>query len=196
MTLARSTQLFRDIAFDIDLPNVCNQFSALRCYAGIVDLTLTCAARRDPQGRALHFYKNGEPQDDSHGIAAYNNRWVGAGGGDGAYWGSCEGGGSCLCLSICVCLYMQLCVGGVHLCNCTLCLCLCKFVCLYVRVRLCLPVFARVRPCMPVFAATGWTVTSASRRPLTTCCPSASLIPTPPACPSLRALPPSPTPTG
>ena len=42
--------------------------------AGIVDLSLTAATKRDPQGLALHFYKNGQPADDTQGSYCYSAR--------------------------------------------------------------------------------------------------------------------------
>ena len=54
---------------------VCTQFAAVRFYPGIVDLSLTTANKRDPQGLALHFYKNGEPQEDYQGMQAYHARY-------------------------------------------------------------------------------------------------------------------------
>ena len=42
-----------------------------RFYRGIVDLSLTAAGRRDPQGLALHYYRNGEPPEDTQGAYCY-----------------------------------------------------------------------------------------------------------------------------
>lgn len=60
----------------LDLPSVCMQFSQVRFYRGIVDLSVTAATRRDQQALALHYYKNGEPIDDLLGRQGYMERWA------------------------------------------------------------------------------------------------------------------------
>ena len=67
-------QLFKEISVHLDLAQVCSQFSQVRFYRGIVDLCLTAASRRDTQGLALHYYKNGEPPEDSQGRQGYMER--------------------------------------------------------------------------------------------------------------------------
>ena len=37
---------------------------AVHAYVGVVEICLAAAAKRDPQGLALHYYKNMEPADD------------------------------------------------------------------------------------------------------------------------------------
>ncbi|RLJ22835.1 hypothetical protein DJ030_00130 [bacterium endosymbiont of Escarpia laminata] len=66
--------MFKDVAAELDLPTVCNQFAAVGFYSGIVELTLTASKKRDLQCWGLHFYKNGEPPSDSQGLIAYSNR--------------------------------------------------------------------------------------------------------------------------
>ena len=61
---------------NLDLPSVCTQFGAVRYYSGIVELALTAAQRRDQQALALHYYKNGEPPEDTQGRQGYVERWV------------------------------------------------------------------------------------------------------------------------
>eukprot|EP00918_Siedleckia_nematoides_P061729 GHVU01134755.1.p1 GENE.GHVU01134755.1~~GHVU01134755.1.p1 ORF type:complete len:766 (+),score=73.70 GHVU01134755.1:2125-4422(+) len=65
---------YKEIAIDLDIPTVCTQFSAVRYYTGIVDLAQTAASKRDPQGLGLHFYRSGEPAEDTQGRQAYLNR--------------------------------------------------------------------------------------------------------------------------
>ena len=43
----------------------------VRFYEGVVELSLYSALKRDPQGLALHFYKNGEPRGDVQGEEAF-----------------------------------------------------------------------------------------------------------------------------
>jgi nuclear pore complex protein Nup155 len=45
-------------------------FIAVRFYEGVVELCLYAALKKDPQGLALHFYKNGEAPGDVQGQEA------------------------------------------------------------------------------------------------------------------------------
>ena len=45
-------------------------FSQVRFHEGVVELSLYAALKRDPQGLALHFYRNGEPRGDVQGEEA------------------------------------------------------------------------------------------------------------------------------
>ena len=98
--LQESLSLFKQVAPQLDMSVVCNQFvqarffsgnhshlctlhfrfgcavtsSMLLCCAGVVDLSLTAAAKRDPQQLALHFYKNGQPAEDTQGNYFYSAR--------------------------------------------------------------------------------------------------------------------------
>ncbi|XP_054719689.1 nuclear pore complex protein Nup155-like [Uloborus diversus] len=72
--LIEALKLCKSIAPNVDLGLMCNLFRGAGFYNGIVDLCLCCAQRRDPQGLALHYYKNGEPQDDQQGMQAFINR--------------------------------------------------------------------------------------------------------------------------
>ena len=48
---------------------------AVHAYIGVLEVCLSAAAKRDPQGLALHFYKNGEPNEDQQGLQAYVARY-------------------------------------------------------------------------------------------------------------------------
>lgn len=39
-----------------------------------MELGLTAAEKKDPQGLGLHFHKNGEPEEDAAGLQAYQER--------------------------------------------------------------------------------------------------------------------------
>ena len=41
---------------------------------GVLELCLTAAEKKDPQGLGPHFYKNGEPEDDRTGLLAFQER--------------------------------------------------------------------------------------------------------------------------
>ena len=47
----------------------------VRFYEGVVELALYAALKRDPQGLALHFYRNGEPHGDIQGEDAFIARY-------------------------------------------------------------------------------------------------------------------------
>ena len=47
----------------------------VRFYEGVVELTLYAALKRDPQGLAVHFYRNGEPHGDVQGEEAFIARY-------------------------------------------------------------------------------------------------------------------------
>uniref|UniRef100_A0A667FWG8 Nucleoporin 155 n=1 Tax=Lynx canadensis TaxID=61383 RepID=A0A667FWG8_LYNCA len=42
--------------------------------SGVVELSLTAAEKKDPQGLGLHFYKHGEPEEDLVGLQAFQER--------------------------------------------------------------------------------------------------------------------------
>lgn len=50
-------------------------FFKVRFYEGVVELSLYAALKRDPQGLALHFYRNGEPRGDVQGEEALIARY-------------------------------------------------------------------------------------------------------------------------
>ena len=47
----------------------------VRFYEGVVELSLHAGLKRDPQGLALHFYRNGEPHGDVQGEEAFIARY-------------------------------------------------------------------------------------------------------------------------
>lgn len=53
-----------------------SSLSQVRFYEGVVELSLTAAEKKDPQGLGLHFYKNGEPDEDIVGLQAFQERQV------------------------------------------------------------------------------------------------------------------------
>lgn len=56
--------------------DICFDFFIVRFYEGVVELSLTAAEKKDPQGLGLHFYKNGEPEEDVVGLQAFQERQV------------------------------------------------------------------------------------------------------------------------
>ncbi|NXH21655.1 NU155 protein, partial [Bucco capensis] len=74
--LRESLKEYQKISNQVDLANVCVQYRQVRFYEGVVELALTAAEKKDPQGLGLHFYKNGEPEEDVVGFHAFQERQV------------------------------------------------------------------------------------------------------------------------
>ncbi|PIN97801.1 hypothetical protein AB205_0201700 [Aquarana catesbeiana] len=72
--LRESLREYQKISQQVDLVNVCIQYRQVRFYEGVVELGLTAAEKKDPQGLGLHFHKNGEPEEDAAGLQAYQER--------------------------------------------------------------------------------------------------------------------------
>ncbi|XP_063996077.1 nuclear pore complex protein Nup155 [Pogoniulus pusillus] len=72
--LRESLKEYQKISNQVDLANVCAQYRQVRFYEGVVELSLTAAEKKDPQGLGLHFYKNGEPEEDLVGLQAFQER--------------------------------------------------------------------------------------------------------------------------
>ncbi|XP_042309327.1 nuclear pore complex protein Nup155 [Sceloporus undulatus] len=72
--LRESLNEYQKISTQVDLANVCVQYRQVRFYEGVVELALTAAEKKDPQGLGLHYYKNGEPEEDVTGYQAFQER--------------------------------------------------------------------------------------------------------------------------
>ncbi|XP_061397239.1 nuclear pore complex protein Nup154 [Musca vetustissima] len=72
--LRTALQLCKDAAPNLPLQNICQQFTLSGFYEGVIELTSTCAAKMDPEEYGIHFYSNGEPEDDREGYASYAAR--------------------------------------------------------------------------------------------------------------------------
>uniref|UniRef100_A0A8C9DZ07 Nucleoporin 155 n=1 Tax=Phocoena sinus TaxID=42100 RepID=A0A8C9DZ07_PHOSS len=72
--LRESLKEYQKISNQVDLSSVCVQYRQVRFYEGVVELSLTAAEKKDPQGLGLHFYKHGEPEDDIVGLQAFQER--------------------------------------------------------------------------------------------------------------------------
>uniref|UniRef100_A0A8C6YMQ4 Nucleoporin 155 n=1 Tax=Nothoprocta perdicaria TaxID=30464 RepID=A0A8C6YMQ4_NOTPE len=72
--LRESLKEYQKISNQLDLANVCAQYRQVRFYEGVVELCLTAAEKKDPQGLGLHFHKNGEPEEDVVGFQAFQER--------------------------------------------------------------------------------------------------------------------------
>ena len=61
----------KDVASKLNLDILTSHLVAVHAYIGVLDVVLAAASKKDPQGLALHFYKNGEPAEDQQGVQAY-----------------------------------------------------------------------------------------------------------------------------
>ncbi|KAF3828597.1 hypothetical protein GH733_004798 [Mirounga leonina] len=74
--LRESLKEYQKISNQVDLSSVCAQYRQVRFYEGVVELSLTAAEKKDPQGLGLHFYKHGEPEEDIVGLQAFQERQI------------------------------------------------------------------------------------------------------------------------
>ncbi|OBS78292.1 hypothetical protein A6R68_19317, partial [Neotoma lepida] len=72
--LRESLKEYQKISNQVDLSSVCAQYRQVRFYEGVVELSLTAAEKKDPQGLGLHFYKHGEPEEDVVGLQTFQER--------------------------------------------------------------------------------------------------------------------------
>lgn len=72
--LQMALKLYKSAAPNLPLANICQQFTALGYYQGVIDLCETCAAKFDPNETGMKFYRAGEEQDDTEGLMAYSTR--------------------------------------------------------------------------------------------------------------------------
>jgi len=69
-----AVSIAKQIAGSLRLEVLVSHLTAVHAYTSVVEICLAAAAKKDPQGLALHFYKTGESPEDSAGIAAYRAR--------------------------------------------------------------------------------------------------------------------------
>eukprot|EP00795_Rhopilema_esculentum_P004293 gene4293-20493_t len=69
--LAEAISMYFKVPGLLDLTWICEQLQSVRHFDGIIELALYAAVKRDPQNVALHYYKAGEPRDDTQGKEAF-----------------------------------------------------------------------------------------------------------------------------
>lgn len=62
--LHQALGLCKNVAPNVNLPEICGQFTTLKAYQAVVDLCVTCAKKFDPEDIAVHFYKNADQNDE------------------------------------------------------------------------------------------------------------------------------------
>lgn len=66
--------LCKDVAAKLNLDILVSHLVAVHSYIGALEICLASSSKRDPQGLALHYYKNGEPPEDLQGNQAFVTR--------------------------------------------------------------------------------------------------------------------------
>ena len=69
--LQEALSLLKAVNQPLNLSVICSQLANVHFYLGIVELGLNEARKVDPQQLAIHFYNNGEPQEDTQGMQSY-----------------------------------------------------------------------------------------------------------------------------
>lgn len=69
--LQEALHLLKGVSQPLNLNIISSQLAQVHYYVGIVELGLNEARKADPQQLAVHFYQNGEPQEDIQGMQAY-----------------------------------------------------------------------------------------------------------------------------
>jgi len=70
----QAVEIAKQIAGSLRLDILVSHLTAVHAYTAVVEICLAAAAKKDPQGLALHFYTTGENPDDSAGLGAYRAR--------------------------------------------------------------------------------------------------------------------------
>lgn len=65
--IQEAISISKDVAIKLNLEVLTTHLVAVHAYIGVVEVCLSAASKRDPQNLALHFYKNGEPNEDTQG---------------------------------------------------------------------------------------------------------------------------------
>jgi nuclear pore complex protein Nup155 len=69
--ISEAVNMCQEVASKLNLEVLTSHLVAVHSYVGVLEICLAAAAKRDPQGLALHYYKNGEPNEDQQGMQAY-----------------------------------------------------------------------------------------------------------------------------
>ncbi|XP_075969524.1 nuclear pore complex protein Nup154 [Anticarsia gemmatalis] len=72
--LQHALKLCKDVAPNVNLPLVCSKLVSAGFYTGVVELCVACAAKLDPQDKAVHYYKSDQPSQDREGHFIYYRR--------------------------------------------------------------------------------------------------------------------------
>lgn len=72
--VASALQLCKGVAQNINLHEVCQEFTNLKAYAAVTDLCVSCAKKLDPDDLAVKYYKNEVQGNEVEGHQIYVKR--------------------------------------------------------------------------------------------------------------------------
>ncbi|XP_050292883.1 nuclear pore complex protein Nup155 [Anthonomus grandis grandis] len=72
--LVTALQLCKNIAPNVNLPEVCKQFTALKAYKAVIELCVHCGKKIDPEKIAESYFKSDEIGGDQDGLNMYHRR--------------------------------------------------------------------------------------------------------------------------
>lgn len=72
--LNSALQLCKNIAPNVNLPEVCKQFTALKAYKAVTELCAYCAKKLDPDRIGENFYNSDDNTGDQEGYSYYQRR--------------------------------------------------------------------------------------------------------------------------
>ena len=72
--LKQALSMYKEVAPNINLTMAVQKFVSSEYYFGVIDLSVDCAVKTDPENLSSRFYKNGEPENDRQGYSAYMNK--------------------------------------------------------------------------------------------------------------------------
>lgn len=67
-------QLCKNIAPNVNLPEVCKQFTSLKAYKAVIELCTHCARKIDPERIAESYFNSDETGGDQDGLNMYQRR--------------------------------------------------------------------------------------------------------------------------
>ncbi|KAJ1526290.1 hypothetical protein ONE63_009443 [Megalurothrips usitatus] len=72
--LQRALQLCKEVSPNLNLAAACSKFYSAQWYEGVLQLCVAFATKLDPKDVAVHYYRNGEPNEDTEGCQAFMAR--------------------------------------------------------------------------------------------------------------------------
>ena len=72
--LKQALSMYKEVAPNINLTMAVQKFVSSEYYFGVIDLSVDCAVKTDPENLSSRFYKNGEQENDRQGYSAYMNK--------------------------------------------------------------------------------------------------------------------------
>lgn len=73
--VASALQLCKNVSHNINLHEVCHEFTTLKAYSAVADLCVSCAKKIDPDDLAVRYYKNETQGKEVEGHQIYLKRF-------------------------------------------------------------------------------------------------------------------------